>query len=373
MSTHKTSSSKTSVNSSSYSSNDGVVYTTTTTTKTTKNQVDDGNIEVEITNESSSRDQVSYLKHDNESLPDDFNFFVKPNQSVDYKLSDCSGKKKSLLIGINYYNTSYTLKGCINDVQNIKKFIINTYGFSESNMLILTDDQLDPSKIPTRENLLNAMKWLVSGAQKDDSGHGGQLADSTGDEEDGFDETIMPVDFQTKGQIIDDEMHHILVESLPLGVRLTVVFDCCHSGTVLDLPYVYSTRGVIKRPNSFKKNVFSVGIKYLHGEVEGLKSTLSNAFSSSKIRRKNIATKASPADVIMFSGCKDEQTSADAHEAGQATGAMSHALVKSLTQNPHPTYKELLISIRDILKAKYAQKPQLSASHEMNMNDVFKM
>ncbi|CAJ0887440.1 17300_t:CDS:2, partial [Entrophospora sp. SA101] len=88
---------------------------------------------------------------------------------------------------------------------------------------------------------------------------------------------------------------------------------------------------------------------------------------------KNIETRASPADVIMFSGCKDEQTSADAHEAGQATGAMSHALVKSLTQNPHPTYKELLISIRDILKAKYAQKPQLSASHEMNMNDVFKM
>ncbi|CAJ0837868.1 12340_t:CDS:2 [Entrophospora sp. SA101] len=319
MSTHKTSS----VNSSSYSSND----------------------EVEITNESSSsvRDQVSYLKHDNESLPDDFNFFVKPNQSVDYKVSDCSGKKKSLLIGINYYNTPYALKGCINDVQNIKKFIINTYGFSESNMLIMTDDQLDPSKIPTRENLLNAMKWLVSGAQKDDSGHGGQLADSTGDEEDGFDETIMPVDFQTK------------------GVRLTVVFDCCHSGTVLDLPYVYSTRGVIKRPNSFKKNVFSVGVKYLHGEVEGLKNTLSNAFSSSKIRRKNIETRASPADVIMFSGCKDEQTSADAHEAGQATGAMSHALVKSLTQNPHPTYKELLISIRDILKAKYAQKPQLSA------------
>ncbi|CAJ0751534.1 6805_t:CDS:2, partial [Entrophospora sp. SA101] len=165
-------------------------------------------------------------------------------------------------------------------------------------------------------------------------------------------------------------------------VRLTVVFDCCHSGTVLDLPYVYSTRGVIKRPNSFKKNVFSVGVKYLHGEVEGLKNTLSNAFSSSKIRRKNIETRASPADVIMFSGCVlegdemgdwNEQTSADAHEAGQATGAMSHALVKSLTQNPHPTYKELLISIRDILKAKYAQKPQLSASHEMNMNDVFKM
>lgn len=114
MSTYKTSSSSstTSVSSSSYNSNDGVVHTTTTTT--TKKQVNDGDVEVEIVNESSDvRGQVSYSKHDHESLPDDFNFFVKPNQSVDYKVSNCDGRKKSVLVGINYYNTSYTLKGII--------------------------------------------------------------------------------------------------------------------------------------------------------------------------------------------------------------------------------------------------------------------
>jgi hypothetical protein len=230
------------------------------------------------------------------------------------------------------------------------------------------------------------MKWLVKGAEKDDSlflhysGHGGQLEDSTGDEEDGYDETIMPLDFQKNGQIIDDDLHNILVEPLKAGVRLTLIFDCCHSGTVLDLPFIYSTRGVIKRPHILKQSatsILSVGAKYLHGEAENLKTTLtsfaSNVMSGPKIRRKNRETHTSPADVIMFSGCKDEQTSADAHEAGQATGAMSYALIKSLKKNPQPTYKDLLISIRDILKSKYAQKPQLSASHEMDMNDVFKM
>lgn len=36
--------------------------------------------------------------------------------------------------------------------------------------------------------------------------------------------------------------------------------------------------------------------------------------------------------------CKDEQTSADAVEGGEATGAMSHAFVAALTQNPNQTY-----------------------------------
>jgi metacaspase-1 len=50
------------------------------------------------------------------------------------------------------------------------------------------------------------------------SGHGGQVKDDAGDEEDGFDETIMPVDFKTKGQIIDDELHALMVAPLPTGL-----------------------------------------------------------------------------------------------------------------------------------------------------------
>lgn len=49
------------------------------------------------------------------------------------------------------------------------------------------------------------------------SGHGGQVKDEDGDDEDGFDETIMPIDFTTKGQIIDDELHAWMVAPLPKG------------------------------------------------------------------------------------------------------------------------------------------------------------
>lgn len=77
-------------------------------------------------------------------------------------------------------------------------------------MVILTDEQRDPKLIPTRSNIIAAMYWLVSKAAPNDSfflhfsGHGGQKRDTDGDEDDGYDETIMPVDFQTAGEIVDD-------------------------------------------------------------------------------------------------------------------------------------------------------------------------
>ncbi|CAG8554385.1 2454_t:CDS:2 [Funneliformis caledonium] len=315
-----------------------------------------------------------------ENLPDDFNLYVKPTEKVDYQVSNCTGRKRAVLIGINYVNTRFQLGGCFNDVNNIKSFIKKNYGYDESNMKVLTDSpegHSDPSLIPTRENIIEAIKWLVRDPKPNDSGHGGQLVDESGEEEDGFDETIMPLDFEKNGQIIDDELHTLMVAPLP-AVRLTVIFDCCHSGTLLDLPYIYSTRGVIKETNILSlggRNLLSAGFNFFNGKgvLDSLKELKSTATKHQKLRFKNIETKSSPADIIMFSGCKDTQTSADAQEAGEATGAMSHALVKSLKKNPHPTYQELLNSIRDVLKAKYAQKPQLSTSHPMDMNSKFTM
>ncbi|KAI7016781.1 hypothetical protein KC355_g3876, partial [Hortaea werneckii] len=85
------------------------------------------------------------------------------------------------------------------------------------------------------------------------------------------------------------------------------------------------------------------------------------------VREKNLRTKTSPADVIMWSGSKDSQTSQDAQIAGQATGAMSWAFITALKKNPQQSYVELLNTIRDELEAKYTQKPQLSCSHPLGM------
>jgi hypothetical protein len=69
------------------------------------------------------------------------------------------------------------------------------------------------------------------------SGHGGRVEDTSGDEEDGYDETLIPVDFERTGQILDDDVFKILVKPMPKDVNVTVLMDCCHSGTALDLPY----------------------------------------------------------------------------------------------------------------------------------------
>lgn len=164
-----------------------------------------------------------------------------------------TGKRKALLIGINYQGTSNALRGCWNDVHNMANFIHRFGGYQHDDMVILTDETgANHKSVPTRENICAAMHWLVANAQPGDalffhySGHGGQEAAVEGDEEDGYNETILPLDFQQTGQMADDELHARLVRPLPVGCRLTALFDSCHSGTALDLPYVYSTSGNIK-------------------------------------------------------------------------------------------------------------------------------
>ena len=180
-------------------------------------------------------------------------------QGYQFQYSNCTGKRKALLIGINYFGQRGQLRGCINDVKNMSTYLNQNFGYAREDMVILTDDQQNPMSQPTKANLLRAMHWLVKDARQNDSlffhysGHGGQTPDLDGDEEDGYDEVIYPVDFRTQGHIVDDELHRIMVKTLPPGVRLTAIFDSCHSGSALDLPYIYSTQGVLKEPNLAKE------------------------------------------------------------------------------------------------------------------------
>ncbi|KAH9246012.1 hypothetical protein BASA81_016474 [Batrachochytrium salamandrivorans] len=84
-------------------------------------------------------------------------------------------------------------------------------------------------------------------------------------------------------------------------------------------------------------------------------------------RKKTIEQKSSEADVVMFSGCKDSQTSADAVIDGSATGAMSWALLAVLSQNPNPNLTDLLRQLREKLHGKYEQIPQMSTSRQVDV------
>ncbi|KIK45221.1 hypothetical protein CY34DRAFT_554404 [Suillus luteus UH-Slu-Lm8-n1] len=310
-----------------------------------------------------------------------------PNQMQQsfFQYSQCNGKKKALCIGINYVGQQGELRGCINDANNMKRFLSSQFGYKEEDMVILTDDARDPRQVPTQQNILRAMEWLVRGASPNDSlffhysGHGGQTKDLDGDEEDGYDEVIYPVDFKEKGHIVDDLMHAIMVKPLPAGCRLTAIFDSCHSGSALDLPYVYSTEGKIKEPNlaaEAGQSLMSAVTSYARGDMSGVFSSVTGLIktASGNGQKADViskATRTSPADCISWSGCKDSQTSADTQEAGRATGAMSYAFMKSLRENPQQSYQQLLNSLRVILRAKYSQKPQLSSSHPMDTNILF--
>merc|ERR1712000_145137 len=303
-----------------------------------------------------------------------------------FQYSNCTGKRKALLIGINYFGQRGQLRGCINDVKNMSGYLNQHFGYKREDMVLLTDDQQNPMSQPTKANILRAMHWLVKDAQPNDSlffhysGHGGQTPDLDGDEEDGYDEVIYPVDFRTAGHIVDDEMHRIMVKSLPPGVRLTAIFDSCHSGSALDLPYIYSTQGVLKEPNLAKEagqGLLSIVSSYARGDLGGMASTAMGLFkkatTGNSTYERNKQTKTSPADVVMWSGSKDSQTSQDANISGEATGAMSWAFVTALKKNPHQSYVQLLNSILDELATKYTQKPQLSCSHPLNTDLLYVM
>eukprot|EP00977_Amphora_coffeiformis_P013054 scaffold3341_cov171-Amphora_coffeaeformis.AAC.2 len=155
-----------------------------------------------------------------------------------------SGKRRAMIIGINYVGQQGQLKACHNDADNIKDYLINAQGFREEEMLVLKDD--GKHMMPTKQNIMDGFTRLTQYSQPGDvvfvsfSGHGGRVVDTSGDEEDGYDESIIPVDFRENGQIIDDDLLDLFVKRLKGGVFCVVVMDCCHSGTVMDLPYAFS-------------------------------------------------------------------------------------------------------------------------------------
>ncbi|ODQ79285.1 hypothetical protein BABINDRAFT_162314 [Babjeviella inositovora NRRL Y-12698] len=306
--------------------------------------------------------------------------------NYNYRYSNCTGRKKALLVGINYIGTKNQLNGCINDVNNVAQFL-QSHGFPKENMVVLTDNNTTQRSIPTGQNIRDAIGWLIKDAQPNDSlffhysGHGGQTKDLDGDESDGYDEVIYPMDYEVNGHIVDDELHAMLVRPLAAGVRLTALFDSCHSGSVLDLPYMYSTKGVLKEPNLAEeagKDLLGAVTSYMQGDMSGVMSRVTGLFElatnggeNEKAHEKQRQTKTAPGDVIMMSGCKDNQTSADAKENGVATGAMSYSFIRVMEAGKDQTYLSLLQNMREVLMGRYSQKPQLSACHPIDTNLKF--
>ncbi|KAJ3019829.1 UNVERIFIED_CONTAM: hypothetical protein HDU68_010486 [Siphonaria sp. JEL0065] len=312
-----------------------------------------------------------------------------------------TGNKKALLIGINYVGTDSELSGCINDANNLKEFICQNYGYNPSpeSMLMLLDDASDSAKLPTFKNLLAGFVWLVSNTKPGDelflsySGHGGQIEDDDGDRESGLDCTLCPMDYDSAGQIRSDDLHRYLVAALPEGVKLSVVMDCCHSGTVMELPYTYrpDANGKMSPIDMLKKGMsIAVGVKgllqggfsmdkvneakRLFADAQGLAAAFkgdagdeSGAYQEERFNENSGA----PKMVFCLSGCRDEQTSADTSFNGKASGALTYAILSALQANKNLSYEELLVQLREFMKDKYSQIPQLSCGIAVDPNSPF--
>mmetsp|Transcript_9066 Transcript_9066/g.20195 ORF Transcript_9066/g.20195 Transcript_9066/m.20195 type:complete len:699 (-) Transcript_9066:2-2098(-) len=248
-------------------------------------------------------------------------------------------RQRALCVGVNYFGTRAELRGCLNDVRKIQALLTQQYGWPNHCVRTLTDD--DPRAMPTRRNILEGLHWLVEDVQPGDalffhfSGHGAQQEDPHGYEEDGMNETILPVDFQRSGMLSDDEIGDVIVKHLPEGARLTVLLDCCHSGTGLDLPFLHTSRGWKEETNPY--------------------------FSR--------------ADVVLISGCEDDDCSADASDRyGAPAGAMTSALTDVLSNAHELPFSSLMQELHRTLRAKrFTQKPQLTSSQRFGMDRIFNL
>lgn len=95
-----------------------------------------------------------------------------------------TGRRRAILIGINYIGQKGQLRGCHNDVGNMKKYLEKVHGFQESEMLILMDD--GKHHAPTRRNIEDAFQRITQYSQAGDvvfvhySGHGSRMPDLDG-------------------------------------------------------------------------------------------------------------------------------------------------------------------------------------------------
>jgi hypothetical protein len=231
--------------------------------------------------------------------------------------------KKALLVGINYTGTEDELNGCIQDAENIANVLV---GFKT--IIKLTDFS---TVRPTKANILREFTRLLATAVPGDcllfafSGHGSQVNDKNGDETDGKDEGLFTLDNKL---IIDDELNLIIKRYLKPGVTLFALTDCCHSGTIMDLKYNY--------------------VDYLENP-------------------KNVEP---GGNVIMISGCKDEQTSADAYINGKSQGAMTWAFLANL--QPEVTWRKLVENMCfSLSESGYTQVPKISSGKFINLDSKF--
>ncbi|CAL5219515.1 g1360 [Coccomyxa viridis] len=263
-------------------------------------------------------------------------------------------RRAAVLVGVNYLyarDQNSRLRGSVNDIHCLKHLLMRRFGFQADDIVLLHDAQPHPEYWPTKDNIREAVQWLVRDSQAQDSlvfafsGHG--CMDVSHDQErDG----ILPSDYEKVGPIYDDELAKQLVRPLPEGARLHCLVDACKGVFALGLPSRTYTRA--DGWSAWEEDEHGPDGAYLHPSTGG--------------------------EAIMLSSSLGEEDDADADLAELSThasmGAVVFALTQAVEQGHAATYNTLLRAMRHSLKngpQHFAKIPELSASWDFDLNRSF--
>lgn len=236
--------------------------------------------------------------------------------------------KQAVLFGLNYTGTNNELRGCINDVENMaewlkmRDFTCDIYCDYKSTCAKEIVDKLNHMARRSHEEIIDTI-WIHY------SGHGTSILDRSRDERDGKDECLVASD----NVLIPDDFISRLFKGFHKRTKVIFVADCCHSGTISDVTYVWDCETLVPRID-YNENTYDTHI-------------------------------------ITISGCKDDQTSADAYlpnyetKKNEFSGAMTTHLLKILQSNENNVF-EICKSLNKMLKrARFTQRPVLSSSYDL--------
>lgn len=200
----------------------------------------------------------------------------------------------------HYGGWSGELNACEADAKDMAE-IAKSKGFDVKTLL---------TKDASRKNVIDEISKAAGSLKSGDifmlsySGHGGQLPDLNSDEDDAQDETWCLYD----SELVDDEIYALLGK-FPLGVRILVFSDSCHSGTVTKMAYYQSATRTPSSRGAFPE----IRYRFMPMEVAARTYRDNKKFYDPILKDATLkeSRDAINASVILISGCQDNQLSAD--------------------------------------------------------------
>jgi hypothetical protein len=264
-------------------------------------------------------------------------------------------KRKALCVGINNLQIfgHFSLRGCLNDVNNMSLLLKENLGFTEENITILRDSEA------TKNNIITTLQKLVESTKKGEcdhlfysiASHGTGIPDLNGDEVDHADEAFVTYDIQSLGDrwdpntIISDDEYRDLFSQIPSNIVFEGVFDTCHSGTGLRLMDLLVTRIPRYMPPPSMEAFRQIDGAQVHGLRESLlEEDMKNH--------------------VLYTGCRFDQTSSEGVIEGTWNGAFTFNFCKEIRSSGNRLNRfELITRIRKNLeKDGFTQVPQLECN-----------